>query len=376
MSPSDTQTSTSSRQGGCRWAAAAGRARRARHRAARAPGRPRDACRWSSSSAASFFDLADFFHRLKRFVRVANSSVVVGGRLITDRLAQVHDRATGDLPEAQGRDHGDRVPLAQGGGHHRRRDSRRAVRHHSGQHARGRGGLRARAPRPRPPPRPIGRMKLFLTDLWHDLREKRLWPVAALLLLGARGRARRAGQAGRKDSAAGGRGAGADGAARARIWPRSHASSDDTESARLDPRRVRAQGPVPAAQQGDQGPQEARRAPLGRPRRAGAAARRRRLGWRRRFGRRRRRLRAAPAAAPRRRRRDRPGGARRRRRPQTTTTTYTLRGGRDVRPPTGARAGSRASSARDAAQPGLAAADLPGRRRRAAATRSSWWTPR
>jgi hypothetical protein len=27
-------------------------------------------------------------------------------------------------------------------------------------------------------------MKLFLTDLWHDLREKRLWPVALVLLLG------------------------------------------------------------------------------------------------------------------------------------------------------------------------------------------------
>lgn len=27
-------------------------------------------------------------------------------------------------------------------------------------------------------------MKIFLLDLWHDLREKRLWPVAALLLVG------------------------------------------------------------------------------------------------------------------------------------------------------------------------------------------------
>jgi Tfp pilus assembly protein PilO len=30
-----------------------------------------------------FFNLADFFHRVKRFVRVANDNVVVGGRLIT-----------------------------------------------------------------------------------------------------------------------------------------------------------------------------------------------------------------------------------------------------------------------------------------------------
>jgi Tfp pilus assembly protein PilO len=31
----------------------------------------------------NFFNLADFFHRVKRFVRVANSDVVVGGRLLT-----------------------------------------------------------------------------------------------------------------------------------------------------------------------------------------------------------------------------------------------------------------------------------------------------
>jgi Tfp pilus assembly protein PilO len=31
----------------------------------------------------SFFDLADFFHEMKRFVRVANDKVVVNGRLIT-----------------------------------------------------------------------------------------------------------------------------------------------------------------------------------------------------------------------------------------------------------------------------------------------------
>jgi Tfp pilus assembly protein PilO len=31
----------------------------------------------------SFFDLADFFHRMKRFVRVANKNIVVRGRLMT-----------------------------------------------------------------------------------------------------------------------------------------------------------------------------------------------------------------------------------------------------------------------------------------------------
>ena len=31
----------------------------------------------------SFFDLADFFHRMKRFVRVANNRIVIRGRLMT-----------------------------------------------------------------------------------------------------------------------------------------------------------------------------------------------------------------------------------------------------------------------------------------------------
>ena len=36
----------------------------------------------------SYFDLADFFHRLKRFVYVLNNDVIVRGRLLTiDTLA-------------------------------------------------------------------------------------------------------------------------------------------------------------------------------------------------------------------------------------------------------------------------------------------------
>ena len=31
----------------------------------------------------SYFDLADFFHRMKRFVRVANDEIKVQGRLMT-----------------------------------------------------------------------------------------------------------------------------------------------------------------------------------------------------------------------------------------------------------------------------------------------------
>ena len=66
----------------------------------------------------SFFDLADFFHRMKRFVRVANDKIVIRGRLMTinsftfdtsagfpQMKAQVH--ATVYLaPKAQGIDAG------------------------------------------------------------------------------------------------------------------------------------------------------------------------------------------------------------------------------------------------------------------------------
>jgi hypothetical protein len=66
----------------------------------------------------SFFDLADFFHRMKRFVRVANDKIVIRGRLMTinsftfdtsagfpEVKAQVH--ATVYLaPKAQGVDAG------------------------------------------------------------------------------------------------------------------------------------------------------------------------------------------------------------------------------------------------------------------------------
>ena len=43
--------------------------------------------------SGSFFDLADFFHRMKRFVRVANKDIRVQGRLMTiDRLTFKSDR--------------------------------------------------------------------------------------------------------------------------------------------------------------------------------------------------------------------------------------------------------------------------------------------
>jgi hypothetical protein len=45
----------------------------------------------------SFFDLADFFHRMKRFVRVANDQIVIRGRLMT--INNFSFDTTGGFPE-------------------------------------------------------------------------------------------------------------------------------------------------------------------------------------------------------------------------------------------------------------------------------------
>ena len=45
-----------------------------------------------------FFDMADFFHRMKRFVRVVNDQIVIRGRLISvDTFSFKVDEATGEL---------------------------------------------------------------------------------------------------------------------------------------------------------------------------------------------------------------------------------------------------------------------------------------
>ena len=130
----------------------------------------------------NFFNLADFFHQVKRFVKVANQNVRVSGRLLTvegvrwssdpssSRSIRAEMKATIYLsPKAQGVTAG-----ATPGG---------PVGHHAG-HDHSRGELaRAR----RDPDRhrdPLNAMKTFISDLWSDLREKRLWPVAVLLLAG------------------------------------------------------------------------------------------------------------------------------------------------------------------------------------------------
>ncbi len=135
----------------------------------------------------NFFSLADFFHDIKRFVRVANENVVVSGRLITiDGVSfssdtELFPRLTAEVtatvylsPKAEGATAGatpqgpapTTTPAAQ--------PTPASVR------------PPPRRPLPRPPPRPpkATTMKIFLLDLWHDLREKRLWPVAVVLAVG------------------------------------------------------------------------------------------------------------------------------------------------------------------------------------------------
>ncbi len=80
LDASDTQTSTSSGKGlpvgGGSTAAVAGAA-------AATPPAGLETVPLELEFVGNFFNLADFFHDVKRFVRVANTNVVVGGRLIT-----------------------------------------------------------------------------------------------------------------------------------------------------------------------------------------------------------------------------------------------------------------------------------------------------
>jgi len=82
VAPADAQTSTSSKQGGVPVGGGA-------TPGGSAPGSPSsgapglDSVPLEFEFEGSFFDLADLFHRLKRFVQVANRGVVVRGRLLT-----------------------------------------------------------------------------------------------------------------------------------------------------------------------------------------------------------------------------------------------------------------------------------------------------
>jgi Tfp pilus assembly protein PilO len=77
----DATTSTSSKKGGVPVGGAAGGGSAEGASATCEPGL--ECVPLDFEFKGSFFDLADFFHRLKRFVKVANEHVAVGGRLMT-----------------------------------------------------------------------------------------------------------------------------------------------------------------------------------------------------------------------------------------------------------------------------------------------------
>ena len=70
----------------------------------------------------NFFNLADFFHDIKRFVRVANKNVLVSGRLVT--IEGVKFASDPELfPRITAEVEGHHLPLAEGAGHDGRRDA-------------------------------------------------------------------------------------------------------------------------------------------------------------------------------------------------------------------------------------------------------------
>jgi Tfp pilus assembly protein PilO len=82
VSPADTQTSTSSGSG---LPVGGGTAAPAAGGGAAAPATPAglETVPLELEFTGNFFNLSDFFHRVKRFVRVANANVAVSGRLLT-----------------------------------------------------------------------------------------------------------------------------------------------------------------------------------------------------------------------------------------------------------------------------------------------------
>ncbi len=120
----------------------------------------------------SFFDLADFFHEMKRFVQVANGKISVKGRLMT--IDSMNFKAT-NFPTINATVQATRVPLAQGrGGNGRRHPCRpwpageccRRAEHHLKQRTSGRHA-----------------MSSVVRGVIEDLRQRRLLPVAGVLVL-------------------------------------------------------------------------------------------------------------------------------------------------------------------------------------------------
>jgi Tfp pilus assembly protein PilO len=81
LDPADTQTSTSARSGGL--PVGGGAASPADPAAAATAPAGLETVPLELEFVGNFFNLADFFHRVKRFVRVANQDVLVSGRLLT-----------------------------------------------------------------------------------------------------------------------------------------------------------------------------------------------------------------------------------------------------------------------------------------------------
>ncbi len=206
-----------------------------------------------------FFNLADFFHHVKRFVSLTNDNVVVSGRLVTVESDPLGQRL-GDLPPHPGGDHGDDLPVAEGAGRDGRRDPAGSVRPRTPA-----GGGTAPAESTPLPPRPRRRPHERHAELVPPALERPARAPAAAGGRAARGRPDRGADRplqGREEPPAP-----APETARRRPRPKQqgprgagHRSSSRTSSARATARRsvrVRREQPVRAAEEG--GRQGARR---------------------------------------------------------------------------------------------------------------------
>ena len=138
---------------------------------------------FSFNFKGSFFELGKFFNRLDRFVKVRNGNLDVTGRLLllnsislSPDTEKGFPNLTADVSAASYL-----LPATEGltAGRDRRQPDRRR-RHGCARYARRRAALRPRRPRPSLEP-PVS----ILNDTWRFLVQRRLWPVAILLLAAA-----------------------------------------------------------------------------------------------------------------------------------------------------------------------------------------------
>ena len=176
--------------------------------------------------SGDFFGLADFLHRQKRFVRVAEERVEVKGRLMT--IDSFHFAAADGGRELTA-EVSATVYLSPKAG---RAPRRRRGAGRSRTASRGRAGGSALASRGSDVA-----MRVLALDVWQDLRDKRLWPVALALLVPARGRAR--GAPGRGEEASPGAPA-APARRRGPRWPRRARTEAPARSSRPSRPRTRS----------------------------------------------------------------------------------------------------------------------------------------